>query len=376
MTNDAHSLGGDGHSPRQRPAPDLRRSPPCLALETQPELSTHVGAPIEAPNRAGTGWRKISDAMDCRATNLYTASFPGKAGFSRRHDGLRDRIYREAVRAGLLAHREYAPAVMRGLTNEQRKALDAASAAALHCEAGGAEPPQDAVRVVDNVRTIRPDLLLHSREPGGMRMLIEVKSIAFGMSRYSTRWHLDGATWTERRAAEAVKERDAAAAAIDTEVFAGVVPPPMQTQVQRMGGMSSAVIGGFCEHSPVVHELVAKFADMTAKDTAKEHGWQLKEATAYQRHRIRQRLATGAWRDFHENKIARLPYVDPSTEYARTLRHLQASDARWRAEKNRAQSYTLGTQGVGGSAGGHRPFGGVPPPPQPRLRGSGGDAPT
>ena len=93
------------------------------------------------------------------------------------------------------------------------------------------------------------------------------------MSRYSTRWHLDGATWTERRAAEAVKERDAAAAAIDTEVFAGVVPPPMQTQVQRMGGMSSAVIGGFCEHSPVVHELVAKFADMTAKETAKEHGW-------------------------------------------------------------------------------------------------------
>jgi hypothetical protein len=43
---------------------------------------------IEAPNaRAGTGWREISDAMDCRATGLYTASFSGKAGFSRRHDG-------------------------------------------------------------------------------------------------------------------------------------------------------------------------------------------------------------------------------------------------------------------------------------------------
>jgi hypothetical protein len=73
--------------------------------------------------------------MDCRATNLCTASSPGKAGFSRRHDGLRDRTYREAVQADLLAHREYAPAVMRGLTDEQRKALDAASAAALHCEA-------------------------------------------------------------------------------------------------------------------------------------------------------------------------------------------------------------------------------------------------
>jgi hypothetical protein len=152
--------------------------------------------------------------MDCRATNPYTASFPGKAGFSRRHDGLRDRIYREAVRAGLLAHREYArPAVMRGLTDEQRKALDAASAAALHCEAGGAEPPRDAVCVVDNVRTTRPDLLLHSREPGGTRILIEVKSIAFGMSRYSTRWHLGGATWTKRRAAEAVKDYNVAATA-------------------------------------------------------------------------------------------------------------------------------------------------------------------
>jgi hypothetical protein len=29
----------------------------------------------------------------------------------------------------------------------------------------------------------------------------------------------------------AVKERDAAAAAIDAEVFAGEVPPPMQTQI-------------------------------------------------------------------------------------------------------------------------------------------------
>jgi hypothetical protein len=31
----------------------------------------------------------------------------------------------------------------------------------------------------------------------------------------------------------------------------------------------------------VVHELVAKFADMTAKETAKEHGWQLKDATSH-----------------------------------------------------------------------------------------------
>jgi hypothetical protein len=34
-----------------------------------------------------------------------------------------------------------------------------------------------------------------------------------------------------RASRRAVKERDAAAAAIDAEVFAGEVPPPMQTQI-------------------------------------------------------------------------------------------------------------------------------------------------
>jgi hypothetical protein len=104
-------------------------------------------------------------------------------------------------------------------------------------------------------------------------MLIEVKVNRLlheqVLHPMAPRWgHMDGAP----RGRGSAKEGNAAAAAIDAEVFAGVVPPPIQTQIQRMGGMSSAVIGGFCEHSPVVHELVAKFADITAKETAKEHG--------------------------------------------------------------------------------------------------------
>jgi hypothetical protein len=97
---------------------------------------------------------------------------------------------------------------------------------------------------------------------------------------------------------------------------------------------------------------VTRFADITAKETAKEHGCQLKEARAYERHRIRQQLTAGARRDFHENKIVRvLPYAlrrphqsSPPliTEYARALRHLQAPNARWRAEKNSAQPHTPG----------------------------------
>jgi hypothetical protein len=83
----------------------------------------------------------------------------------------------------------------------------------------------------------------------------------------------------------------------------------MQTQIQRMGGMSSTAIGGFCEQIPVVPELVAKFADTAAKETAKEHAGGSSKRPHHirgQRHRTRQRLATGAWHDFHENEIARL----------------------------------------------------------------------
>jgi hypothetical protein len=64
-------------------------------------------------------------------------------------------------------------------------------------------------------------------------MRIEVKSIAFGMSRYSTRWHLDGATWKERRAASgknfataccAMPEQPTKDSPIDEQ------PTPTQTQ--------------------------------------------------------------------------------------------------------------------------------------------------
>jgi hypothetical protein len=60
-------------------------------------------------------------------------------------------------------------AVMRGLTDEHREVLDAASVAVLHCKAGGSAPaPREALRAVDTVRTTRSGL---SREPAGVRIL-------------------------------------------------------------------------------------------------------------------------------------------------------------------------------------------------------------
>jgi hypothetical protein len=79
---------------------------------------------------------------------------------------------------------------------------------------------------------------------------------------------------------------------------------------------------------------------------------------------------TGAWRNFHENKTARLPYMDPSTDYnARTLHHLhlQAPDAHGGEQRKPEHSrISLGRRewaARGSAAGGHRPFGGRRPPP-------------
>jgi hypothetical protein len=82
------------------------------------------------------------------------------------------------------------------------------------------------------------------------------------------------------------------------------------------------------------------------------------------------------------NKTARLPYVDPSTEDARTPRHLQASDARWRAEKTEHSRMPLGRREQWAARhrqGATGPLAAPPPPPRPPqsvLRESGGDAPT
>jgi hypothetical protein len=137
LPNGAHSLAGGGHSPRQRPVLGLRCRPPG-PREPGTEHTCRRAPPSKHPITANApdGARPATRWTYRPRISTRPAS-PGKAGFSRRHDGLRDRIYREAVLTAPLGHREYAPAVMRGLTGEQREALYAASAAALHCEAGG-----------------------------------------------------------------------------------------------------------------------------------------------------------------------------------------------------------------------------------------------
>ncbi len=77
-----------------------------------------------------------------------------------------------------------------------------------------------------------------------------------------------------------------------------------------------------------------------------------KSAVAFEKHRIRLRMAAGAWRDYHESIHARLPFVRSCTADAAVQEDLRRADERQeRAARNLVQSFTFGAPGVGG---GHR----------------------
>ena len=72
------------------------------------------------------------------------------------------------------------------------------------------------------------------------------------------------------------------------------------------------VIGGFNEHSAEVHCFVERAAAAGAAAVVAEEGLAYEDVRAALRKRYRQRLATGAWRDFHTHLLARLPYINPT----------------------------------------------------------------
>ena len=143
-----------------------------------------------------------------------------------------------------------------------------------------------------------------------------------------------------------------AAKKLDDVVFPNVQPPPMATQLQNLGGVSAIVVGAFCEHNDQVHSLVNLLAAKAGPGAETETGLDNKSAVAFEKHRIRLRMAAGAWRDYHESIHARLPFVHSCTADAAVQEDLRRADERQeRAARNLVQSFTFGAPGVGG---GHR----------------------
>jgi hypothetical protein len=123
------------------------------------------------------------------------------------------------------------------------------------------------------------------------------------------------------------------------------LPKRCAAQLQGLGG-ASAVVGAFCEHNDQV--LTAKAGPGAETET----GLDTKSAVAVETHRIRLRMAAGAWRDYHGSIHARLPFVRSCTADAAVQDDLRRADERQeRAARNLVQSFAFGAPGVGG---GHR----------------------
>ena len=345
-----------------------------------PVLQPAVGKPVKALKRGSTTeWRELGP-LDCRATNLLAAAFTEGADYNTRHDPLRDRLHVEARAAGIRSEREATHTVLEGLAVGHRKLLEVATTADTHRKAAKraaqATSNRDAAEVaalqelatvatqaatdaglaaakvehaVQHMRGIRPDIVFTDDSAGGKRDVVEVKTISFCPSWYGVRFANNGDTWVEARAREAVKERDSTAAKLDAALFPDARPPPITTQVQSLGGVTAAVIGAFCEHSPEIHAMAELWAARRAPTAADDLGFTVPLAMAHERHCIRLRLAAGAWRDFSKSIRARLPFVHTSAMDAVVQVDLSRCDERTEREyRNHADSFARGNHGAGG----------------------------
>ena len=98
--------------------------------------------------------------------------------------------------------------------------------------------------------------------------------------RYHVRWHACGRSWADFRARDAVEERASQAAALDTGLFKGVLPPPMATAMEQMGGVQALVVGGCCELNTTAHELITEIGAERGAHSAAESGEDIKQFTA------------------------------------------------------------------------------------------------
>ena len=66
----------------------------------------------------------------------------------------------------------------------------------------------------------------------------------------------------------------------DTGLFKGVLPPPMATAMEQMGGVQALVVGGCCELNTTAHELITEIGAERGAHSAAESGEDIKQFTA------------------------------------------------------------------------------------------------
>ena len=80
---------------------------------------------------------------------------------------------------------------------------------------------------------------------------------------------------------------------------------------------TALVVGGCCELNTTAHELIVEIGGEMGAYNAAESGEDIRQCTALEINRVRQRLAVQIWRDYQEHITARIRYADPDAD-ART----------------------------------------------------------
>jgi hypothetical protein len=91
------------------------------------------------------------------------------------------------------------------------------------------------------------------------------------------------------------------------------------------------VVGAFCEHNDndQVHSPVVLLAAKAGPVAETGTGLDNKSVAAFEKHRIRLRMAAGAWHDHHESAIhARPPFSHSCTADAAAQEDLRRADER------------------------------------------------
>ena len=107
----------------------------------------------------------------------------------------------------------------------------------------------------------------------------------------------------------------------------------MATVMARLGGVRALVVGGCCELNTTAHELIVEIGSEMGAYNAAESGEDIRQCTALEINRVRQRLAVQIWRDYQEHITARIRYADPDADARTRIADSRGNGARRRGSR-------------------------------------------
>ena len=261
----------------------------------------------------------LDKPLDARATNLLAVDTGGGTGsFDIRHNGLRDRLYEEARRAGCAVDREVELGTEHGLDQALvRRMRECAGQAA--ARTGADRRQNDLAKACLQMRIDFTCQFPSDRS----KVAEEFKSAAWCKAYVQQTGMRSGGrgddpvtkpfmTTADAIANKARIDRNKKANDIDTGLSGGV--PVLRAAMSKLGVMNGIAVGGCCDLSTSAHHLIDKLGQEQGYLLAETHGMDIDDAIPIATRLLKGRIAKQVWRDYHKHAFARRCYANPSDE--------------------------------------------------------------